>query len=91
MDATWVLSEPSVRLWWPKAGIEAELEIRTDDVACVAVATPADPAATAVEPQTHGPDGLRRLVHGEPNAPTLLPPGGRLVLDLRFRVARLTD
>ncbi len=38
--------------------------------------------AVAVEPQTHAPDGLRRLARGEPGALALLPPGGRLELTM---------
>jgi galactose mutarotase-like enzyme len=91
LDATWSsLRRSSVQLAWPEAGIAAELEIRTSAAACVAVATPADPDATAVEPQTHGPDGLRRLVLGEPDPLSLLAPGASLRLDLRLRVRRTT-
>lgn len=89
VDATWAsLREPSVRLRWPDAGIAAQLRIRTGAAACVAIATPPDPSATAVEPQTHGPDGLRRLVNGEPDALTLLPPGETLGLELDLHVER---
>jgi hypothetical protein len=54
----------------------------------VAIATPTEPDATAVEPQTHGPDGLRRLVNGEPDALTLLGPGQALALELELHVER---
>lgn len=92
VDATWSsMLRPSVRLRWPDAGIQAELQIRTDAAACVAVATPADPDATAVEPQTHGPDGLRRLVNGEPDALKLLPPGEAIGLELQLHVQRVTS
>lgn len=91
LDATWTAPrQPSVRLRWPDAAIEAELRIRTRSAACVAVATPTDPDATAVEPQTHGPDGLRRLVNDEPDAPALLAPGGVLGLELDLHVRRTT-
>jgi aldose 1-epimerase len=90
LDATWSsLTPPSVRLRWPDVAIEAELEIATRAAACLAVATPTDPDATAVEPQTHGPDGLRRLINGEPDALTMLAPGGTLGLALRLRVQRV--
>jgi aldose 1-epimerase len=92
LDATWSsLLRPLVHLRWPDAGIEAALEVRTDAAACVAVATPTDPDATAVEPQTHGPDGLRRVANGEPDALTLLPPDGTQRLELQLRVRRVTD
>jgi aldose 1-epimerase len=89
LDATWSsLAPSSVRLRWPQARVEADLDIRTEASPCVAVATPSDPGATAVEPQTHGPDGLRRLLAGEPDAPTLLPPGEALQLSVELRVRR---
>jgi aldose 1-epimerase len=89
LDATWTaLRQPSVRLRWPNAGIEGQLRFRTASTACVAVATPADPDATAVEPQTHGPDGLRRLANGEPDALALLAPGEVLGLVLELHVQR---
>lgn len=87
VDATWSSLLPAtVALRWPLAGIEADLTIRTDAAACLAVATPADPDATAVEPQTHGPDGLRRLLKGEPEALVPLAPGGVLSLDAELTV-----
>jgi aldose 1-epimerase len=89
LDATWTgLSRPAVQLRWPDIGIEAELEIQTDASPCVAVATPSDPAATAVEPQTHAPDGLRRLINGEPDAIAVLAPDETLRLGLRLQLRR---
>jgi aldose 1-epimerase len=90
LDATWVeLAEPAIELVWPTLAVAARMEIETpslDDLA-VPVATP-EFAAVAVEPQTHGPDGLRRLLRREPHAMADLPPGRSCELTLRLMVWR---
>lgn len=90
LDATWTaLTEPRVELAWPESGLAATLELETDPGSpLVAVATPAHLDAIAVEPQTHGPDPLRRLASGQPHPPALLPPGGSLRLTIRLTVER---
>jgi aldose 1-epimerase len=90
IDATMTgLADPRIDLAWPDHGIRARIEVETDAAdALVAVATPQDLDAIAVEPQTHGPDPLRRLVAGEPDAPVLLPPGASLRLTVRISVER---
>jgi hypothetical protein len=90
LDATWVgLSPARVDLSWPQDGVRAGLEIATGDRApLVAVASPPAIAAVAVEPQTHGPDPLRRLEAGEPDALRVLDPEDELRLALRLTVAR---
>ncbi len=86
LDATWTdLLQPSVRLRWPEHGLEADLRIDAASP-CVAVATPEDPDATPVEPQTHGPDGLRRLANREPDALAMLGPGEELRLGIQLEV-----
>jgi aldose 1-epimerase len=87
LDGTWTaLEEPAVELAWPALGLRARLEVRSSAGGpLVAVATPAAIEAVAVEPQTHGPDPLRRLSAGEPDAPTLLEPGAKLRLELRMQ------
>jgi aldose 1-epimerase len=89
MDATWgELAEPSLELTWPATAVTARLGMTTSAPGIlVALASPSDMGAVAVEPQTHGPDPLRRLDAGEPDAPILLPPGAVLALDLRLEVA----
>jgi aldose 1-epimerase len=83
LDGTWTaLTESRIELAWPEAGISAGIEVEAARL-LVAVATPALDAV-AVEPQTHGPDGLRRLANGEPDALTLLAPGQTLRLALRL-------
>ena len=88
LDATWTdLDEQVLELTWPDAGIVAWLSVATSARAVlVALASPANFGAVAIEPQTHGPDPLRRLAGGEPDAPTLLPPGAGLTLNLRLEV-----
>jgi aldose 1-epimerase len=89
LDATFAAVEPPVvELAWPGAGIRATLEAATSGGLLVAVATPPDIAAVAVEPQTHGPDGLRRLLQGEPDALRMLEPGTAMELKLRLTVER---
>ncbi|HYI66894.1 MAG TPA: hypothetical protein VEW95_08235 [Candidatus Limnocylindrales bacterium] len=88
LDATWTgLTAPRIELAWPGEGIEAVIEVDAPHL-LVAVATPAHRDAVAVEPQTHGPDGLRRLANGEPDAPTLIAPGAALRLTLRLTFER---
>jgi aldose 1-epimerase len=83
VDATWTnLATPAVDLVWPELGLGATIEVEAPRV-CVAVAAPEPLGAVAVEPQTHAPDGLRRVAHGEPDAPDLLDPGASLRLALR--------
>jgi aldose 1-epimerase len=89
LDGTWTaLAVPRIELAWAPAGISASLEVEAERT-LVAVATPAQLDAVAVEPQTHGPDGLRRLERGEPDAVTLLPAGESLSLTVRITVERV--
>jgi aldose 1-epimerase len=88
LDATWTgFTAPRIELAWPGDGIEGVIEVDAPHL-LVAVATPGNGDAVAVEPQTHGPDGLRRLVNGEPDAPTLIAPGESLRLALRLTFER---
>ena len=87
LDATWTgVTPPVVELAWPDEGIRATLEVATSGPLLVAVATPPDREAIAVEPQTHGPDSLRRLRDGEPDALRPLEPGASLDLEIRLTV-----
>jgi aldose 1-epimerase len=90
LDGTWVApAPPAATLAWPDAGLLATLEVEASRV-CVAVATPGALDAIAVEPQTQGPDGLRRLLRGEPDALKLLEPGESLRLAMRITVERVS-
>ncbi|HEX7173149.1 MAG TPA: hypothetical protein VF365_11135 [Candidatus Limnocylindria bacterium] len=89
LDATFAAVEPPViELAWPEAGVRVTLDAATSGGPLVALATPPDIPAVAVEPQTHGPDGLRRLLHGEPDALRMLEPGRAMKLELRLTVGR---
>jgi aldose 1-epimerase len=88
VDATWAsLATPRIDLAWPERGLAARIEVDADRV-LVAAASPAHVDAVAVEPQTHGPDALRRLIGGEPDALPMLPPGASLELTLRLTANR---
>jgi aldose 1-epimerase len=86
LDATWLdVDQPAVDLSWPDIHIGAT--IRTVPAgAFVVAATPSSLQAVAVEPQTHAPGGLRRLVDGQPGAMAVLAPGATLTLrtDITF-------
>jgi aldose 1-epimerase len=83
LDASWTgLAEPEVEVVWPAERIAMTMSADTDDLVVVA-AHPAQLATIAVEPQTHAPAGLRRLLRGEPHGLRLLAPGATL----RFSVA----
>jgi aldose 1-epimerase len=88
LDGTWTAaSPPEIELAWPERGLRAT--ITTSSMATyVAVATPADLDAIAVEPQTHAPDGLRRLLDGRQDGLAVLPAGASLTLDVGISVRR---
>lgn len=90
LDATWTdLSGPDpVELRWPRAGVAGTIGVSREG-AYLCAASPRSLAAVAVEPQTHAPDGLRRLLGGEPGALRVLAPGERLGLTVEIRLARL--
>lgn len=79
LDATWVDVGAAVELAWPDAGIRARMLVDSPSTHIV-VAHPVDIDGVAVEPQTHAPQGLRRLLNAEPGAMTLLDPGQTLSL-----------
>ena len=88
LDATWTdLAEPPVALAWPAAGIGATMTVEAPSL-CIVAASPADKDAVAVEPQTHAPDGLRRLERGEPLGLALVPPGATIGLAMRLAFER---
>ena len=90
VDATWARARrPRIQLAWPDAGVNADIEVETPRL-LVAAASPAHLDAVAVEPQTHGPDGLRRLLGNEPDALNVLEPGEALNLEIRLIVSPRT-
>jgi aldose 1-epimerase len=89
LDATWAdLSEPVVELAWPETGVSATMTVEAPTTYFVA-ASPRHLDAIALEPQTHAPQGLRRLLNGEPAGLAWLDPGKtlRLGVELSFRRA----
>lgn len=93
LDATWTdFDEPRVDLLWPDARLKATMTFASRETYVVA-ASPSHLDAVAVEPETHAPQGLRRLIHGEPGALRLLDPGDvlRLQIELSFEPAGSAD
>ncbi|TAJ99438.1 MAG: hypothetical protein EPO36_11935 [Chloroflexota bacterium] len=89
LDGTWTdLGEPVVELLWPESGLRAEISLRSDAGRCVALASPGDIEAVAIEPQTHLPQGLRRLLSGVPGGLHVLAPGATLRLTTEWRFSR---
>jgi aldose 1-epimerase len=89
LDSTWTeLAEPPVVLEWPEAGIRATMTVDAPSRFIVAATLPGTDAV-AVEPQTHAPDGIRRLVAGEPGGLALISPDAslELVVGLAFAPA----
>jgi aldose 1-epimerase len=80
LDGTWAnVTGIPVELRWPDLGIRAEMRVESPSL-CIVAASPGGSPAVAVEPETHAPQGLRRLLRSEPDALTMLPPGERLEL-----------
>jgi aldose 1-epimerase len=91
VDATWArLSPIPVRLAWPSLGIGGTMRMSGRTTFAVA-ATPPELDAVAVEPQTHAPQGLRRLINDEPGALALLEPGGSISLTTELTFATLQE
>jgi aldose 1-epimerase len=84
LDAAWTdLTQPPVVLDWPDADVA--LTITTSpEVRYIVAASPAAIDAVAVEPQTHAPAGIRRLLNGEPGALQLIDAGASLAMTVRF-------
>jgi aldose 1-epimerase len=88
LDSTWTdLGEPPVVLEWPEADIRATMTVDAPSRFIVAATLPGTDAV-AVEPQTHAPDGIRRLVAGEPGGLALIPPDASLELVVGLAFAR---
>ena len=84
LDATWTaIAHPPVELAWPGLGIRAEMHVGPT-VDHIVAATPAHIDAIAVEPETHAPQALRRVLNGEPGGLRILQPGEQLALTAQF-------
>jgi galactose mutarotase-like enzyme len=89
LDATWCRpGDPAVQLHWPGAGVVATMRVSSPSVHIVA-ASPSEVDAVAVEPQTHAPHGLRRLLDGRPGGLALLEPGATLELGVELILERV--
>lgn len=89
LDATWTdLADPPVELYWPASGMRATMRAEAPALYIVA-ASPGHLNAVALEPQTHAPQAIRRLLNGEPGALAMLDPGDslRLRVELDFERA----
>ncbi len=85
LDATWLdPGDPAVALGWPDRGLRAVLEVASDAGICIVAASPADTGAVAVEPETHAPFGLQRLLDGAPNGLVWIAPGRSIHLTTRM-------
>jgi galactose mutarotase-like enzyme len=75
-----------VELSWPTLGFAATMSVEAPSV-LICAASPPDVDADAIEPQTHAPQGLRRLLNDLPDAMHWIAPGDSLALrmDLAFR------
>ena len=88
LDATWTdLDEDAVELHWPGSRITVTMRASGPTIHVVA-ASPPDLDAVAVEIQTHAPQGLRRLVRGEPGALAMLEPRETLTLTVELAARR---
>lgn len=86
LDGTWTaLGDPPVEFRWNDLGLRATMRT-TPAVPYIVAASPGRIDAIAVEPETHAPQALRRLLGGEPGGLVMLPPGEalRMGVDLAF-------
>jgi aldose 1-epimerase len=89
LDGTWSdLTEPPVELRWPEQDIRAVMRTASPNSYVVA-ASPRSIDAIAVEPETHAPQGLRRLLGDEPGGLTRLDPGRTFRLHVDLAIDRL--
>jgi aldose 1-epimerase len=89
VDAAWLdPGDPAAELRWPTLGVVATLRAWSDGELCIVAASPRATDAVAIEPQTHLPHGLRRLLNGEPAGLTSLAPQGTLRLRIEMAFGR---
>lgn len=89
LDAAWEeLEDPAVELAWPDVGIAATMRVRADVEPWIVAASPSSLDAVAVEPQTHAPYGLDRLLRGDRDGMQLLPAGATTHLAIELAFAR---
>ncbi len=89
LDATWLdPGQPPVRMRWPDPGISVTMDVVSDAGLCIVAASPADSGAVAMEPETHAPQGIRRLLAGQPHGLTWIEPGQSIHLTTRLVFGR---
>ncbi len=72
---------------WPATGLTMTMRAgRT--VPVIVAASPSDVDAVAIEPETHAPQAVRRLLQGEPLGLEWLAPGSSLVLEASLTFER---
>lgn len=90
LDATWVdPGDPAVELVWPDLGLIATLHVESSVGRCIVAASPSDIDAVAIEPETHAPQGLQRLLDGASHGLQWLAPGATMHLTTRIHFRRL--
>ena len=90
LDGTWAgLGDPPVELQWDELGLR--MTMRTSPAApYIVAASPGVVDAIAVEPETHAPQAIRRLIGGEPGGLAMLPPGDALEMGIDLAFERLS-
>ena len=84
LDGCWTgIGPDQVVLEWPSLGLRTRMRAEAPSLH-VALASPSTLDAVAIEPQTHVPAGLRRVINGEPGALTMLDPGATLRLSVEI-------
>ena len=75
LDGTWAsLGEPPVEFAWDELGLRATMRT-TPVVPYIVAASPGDIDAVAVEPETHAPQAVRRLLGDEAGGLAMLDAG----------------
>ena len=88
LDAAWhSTADPAVELRWPDLGVRATLRARSEAGLWVVAASPSSLDAVAIEPQTHAPHGLQRLLGAGPGGLHLLAPDTSLHLAIAMDFA----
>ncbi len=89
LDGTWTsLAEPPVELRWDGLGLRATMRT-SPAVPYIVAASPGRVGAVAVEPETHAPQALRRLLGDEPGGLAMLAPGDSLRMDIELAFEQL--
>ena len=88
LDGCWAgIADPAVVTRWPATGLTMTMRAGPT-VPVIVAASPADVDAVAIEPETHAPQAIRRLLQGEPLGLGWLAPGDSLVLEASLAFER---